>query len=1015
MPEAPPEPKAFTGLCGLRNQGATCYLNTLLQSLYLITDFRHAIYGWKHDAARHGSADESVLVQLQRLFARMEFGSSGAVSTKDLTQSFGWTALDSFSQQDIQELLRVLLDVIETTAEQDESGAGAKMKKALAIFEGRVSDTIRCADCSNSSAKCDRFLDLELSVQDCHSVGEALDRHFAAEACEGWHCGKCRAKVRFTKQFQLASAPDVLTVHLKRFVFDLATLRRSKLTHAVHSPEHLEVPLGARGAPARYRLFAMALHSGTAHGGHYKTIARPSDASGASWHTFNDSSVTALAGGDVSAMFSTPGAPVWSAAYMLLYVREGSPPSLPAGGRRAAPPAALLGDIREENAAWERRRREYEAKRDLSTLRIYAEDGCGAAPLEVKMHRNSTLDVVLADALERLRLARRGGEHRLRRYLPAARRASETFGGRERLPLGDLGLWPSAALLLEHRRPQDPPFAAHDPKALELRCRLWTPRGAGGGPAPPGAEAARLEERTGVLSRTARVALARGATVADAARAAAAALGAGGAADGDLLLLRAAASGKGVYAVGGPSQGGGSSCASRGLQSGDAVLLEVLEGEAPEGAAGSSAPRSRLVALHLAAEERLSLRFCHPDEPGDYRHRLEAQRSLTLREAKARAAAALGLDAALLHCRRGEGSAQLRDESRTLRSLAFSDSSVLCLARGPPRRPAEAEVALLLAAKDGSVAPLGAATLDGAADVAAARAKVALLPAVAGAWRAAFGGAAGAPAAARIRLRERRGRGVGGALRDGCALRDAVSGAFGDGHALCVQLLAAEEALSPDDAVVRVRALRLEERRLGAAEEVVVSKKATLLRLYEVLCDRHPELCAAPDGAAGAEAAPGAGHLEFAKASAFGPALTLKAALKLEWGDAASRGDLARPVGGRPLALRDGSTIVVRGRRDLAAAREAARRRRALRGAAAGAPAEAEAPAPNAAKAPRTPPRRVRGERGVRIRCAPPSLLPLNPQAVPEPAGVAAAPESPCGAEIAAIGGDGTSSPVTAA
>jgi ubiquitin carboxyl-terminal hydrolase 7 len=39
--------------------------------------------------------------------------SSSAVSTKDLTNSFGWTSYDTFMQHDIHELNRVLCEKLE--------------------------------------------------------------------------------------------------------------------------------------------------------------------------------------------------------------------------------------------------------------------------------------------------------------------------------------------------------------------------------------------------------------------------------------------------------------------------------------------------------------------------------------------------------------------------------------------------------------------------------------------------------------------------------------------------------------------------------------------------------------------------------------------------------------------------------------------------------------------------------------------------------------------------------------
>lgn len=39
---------------GLSNQGATCYMNSLLQTLFMTPEFRTAIYSWKYNQAKVG-------------------------------------------------------------------------------------------------------------------------------------------------------------------------------------------------------------------------------------------------------------------------------------------------------------------------------------------------------------------------------------------------------------------------------------------------------------------------------------------------------------------------------------------------------------------------------------------------------------------------------------------------------------------------------------------------------------------------------------------------------------------------------------------------------------------------------------------------------------------------------------------------------------------------------------------------------------------------------------------------
>jgi ubiquitin carboxyl-terminal hydrolase 7 len=99
----PYDSKSSTGFCGLLNQGATCYMNSMLQALFLLPKFREVVYQIPSDAEDRGA---KIGFALQRVFHALQVGQKG-VSTKQLTASFGWGSIDSFMQHDVQEFWSV--------------------------------------------------------------------------------------------------------------------------------------------------------------------------------------------------------------------------------------------------------------------------------------------------------------------------------------------------------------------------------------------------------------------------------------------------------------------------------------------------------------------------------------------------------------------------------------------------------------------------------------------------------------------------------------------------------------------------------------------------------------------------------------------------------------------------------------------------------------------------------------------------------------------------------------------
>ncbi|KAL0433504.1 UNVERIFIED_CONTAM: Ubiquitin carboxyl-terminal hydrolase 13 [Sesamum latifolium] len=313
--------KTETGFVGLKNQGATCYMNSLLQMLYHIPYFRKVVYHMPTSVNDEPST--SMPMALQSLFYKLQHSES-SVATKDLTRSFGWDTHDAFLQHDVHELNRVLCEKLEE-----------KMKRTIVegdiqyLFEGHHKNYIECINVNYKSSRQESFYDLQLDVKGCHDVYASFDKYVAVEHLVGdnrYHAGQyglqdAKKGVLFT------DFPPVLQLHLKRFEYEFMRDGMVKINDRYEFPLELDLdrdngiylsPEANRTARNLYILHSVLVHSGGVHGGHYYAFIRPTLSN--QWFKFDDERVTRI---DMTKAFDELyGGEEESNAYMLVYIRE---------------------------------------------------------------------------------------------------------------------------------------------------------------------------------------------------------------------------------------------------------------------------------------------------------------------------------------------------------------------------------------------------------------------------------------------------------------------------------------------------------------------------------------------------------------------------------------------------------------------------------------------------------------------------------------------------------------------
>nr|XP_033771654.1 ubiquitin carboxyl-terminal hydrolase 24 isoform X3 [Geotrypetes seraphini] len=316
----PVDSRSTSGFVGLKNGGATCYMNAVFQQLYMQPGLPEVLLSMDDET---DNPDDSVFYQVQSLFGHLMESKLQYYVPENFWKIFKMWNKELYvrEQQDAYEFFTSLIDQMDEYLK--------KMTRDQIFkntFQGIYSDQKICKDCPHRYEREEAFMALNLGVTSCQSLEISLDQFVRGEVLEGsnaYYCEKCKEKRTTVKRTCIKSLPSVLVIHLMRFGFDWESGRSIKYDEQIRFPWILNMEpytvsgmarqdsssevgdngrntdMGSGGSPRKkvaptenYELVGVIVHSGQAHAGHYYSFIKDRRGCGkGKWYKFNDTVV----------------------------------------------------------------------------------------------------------------------------------------------------------------------------------------------------------------------------------------------------------------------------------------------------------------------------------------------------------------------------------------------------------------------------------------------------------------------------------------------------------------------------------------------------------------------------------------------------------------------------------------------------------------------------------------------------------------------------------------------------
>ncbi|KAH0521479.1 Ubiquitin carboxyl-terminal hydrolase 34, partial [Microtus ochrogaster] len=297
---------------GLTNLGATCYLASTIQQLYMIPEARQAVFTAKYsEDMKH----KTTLLELQKMFTYLMESECKAYNPRPFCKTYTMDKqpLNTGEQKDMTEFFTDLITKVEEMSPE--------LKNTVkSLFGGVITNNVVSLDCEHVSQTAEEFYTVRCQVADMKNIYESLDEVTIKDTLEGdnmYTCSHCGKKVRAEKRACFKKLPRILSFNTMRYTFNMVTMMKEKVNTHFSFPLRLDMTPYTEdflmGKSDRkdgfkevndhskdtesyeYDLIGVTVHTGTADGGHYysfiRDIVNPHAYRNNKWYLFNDAEV----------------------------------------------------------------------------------------------------------------------------------------------------------------------------------------------------------------------------------------------------------------------------------------------------------------------------------------------------------------------------------------------------------------------------------------------------------------------------------------------------------------------------------------------------------------------------------------------------------------------------------------------------------------------------------------------------------------------------------------------------